>query len=95
MATLFTLTEISLKFRFIPKDELLFFSLSCYRGQIDAHGTKVATDYTVLATKRAQNVKAMWHRQYSNANAVHWRLPERPERRNVLDYLHEVPVATV
>ena len=27
MATLFTLTEISLKFRFIPKDELLFFSL--------------------------------------------------------------------
>ena len=68
---------------------------SCYRGQIDAHATKVATDYTVLATKRAQNVKAMWHRQYSNANAVHWRLPERPERRNVLDYLHEVPVATV
>ena len=68
---------------------------SCYRAQIDAHATKVATDYTVLATKRAQNVKAMWHRQYSNANAVHWRLPERPERRNVLDYLHEVPVATV
>ena len=28
MATLFTLTEISLKFRFIPKDELLFFSLN-------------------------------------------------------------------
>ena len=27
MTTLFTLTEISLKFRFIPKDELLFFSL--------------------------------------------------------------------
>ena len=34
MTTLFTLTEISLKFRFIPKDELLFFILGIFTSNL-------------------------------------------------------------
>ena len=60
---------------------------------MDAHATKVATGYTGLATKRAQIVKVMRDRQYLNANAVHWKTPERPERQYVLTYLHDEPVA--
>ena len=36
---------------------------NCDQALMDAHATKICTDYTGLSTKRAQNFKAMWHLQ--------------------------------
>ena len=72
----------------VPWHELLR-EQSCEPAGLDVHATKVATGYTGIAARRAQNVKMIWDRCPQRANIRHWRKRPRPPRVGILLYLHD------
>ena len=76
----------------IPWRELLR-EQGCDPSGLDVQATKVATGYTGVAVKRAQNVRMMWDRCPLRANMWHWRQRPRSRRMGALWQYHDEPMA--